>query len=51
VQLAKAGYAVTGVDISSGMLREARAEAGRAGVAVGLVRDVAATLALRRPPA
>lgn len=48
VELAKAGYAVTGIDISEGMLREARAAAARAGVEVELVRADATTFDLGR---
>jgi SAM-dependent methyltransferase len=48
VELARAGYAVTGVDISSGMLREARLAAERAGVGLELVQADATTFDLGR---
>lgn len=48
VELARAGYHVTGVDISSGMLREARAAAERAGVELELVQDDATSFDLGR---
>jgi SAM-dependent methyltransferase len=48
VELAKAGYQVTGVDISGGMLREARAAAERAGVELELVQDDATSFDLGR---
>lgn len=48
VELAKAGYAVTGVDISSGMLSEARLAAERAGVELELVQADATTFDLGR---
>lgn len=48
VELAKAGYSVTGIDISEGMLREARAAAARVGVEVELVRADATAFDLGR---
>jgi cyclopropane fatty-acyl-phospholipid synthase-like methyltransferase len=48
VELARAGLAVTGLDISEGMLREARAAAAASGVEVELVRADATTFALGR---
>jgi SAM-dependent methyltransferase len=48
VELARAGYAVTGIDLSSGMLREARAAAERAGVELELVQADATSFDLGR---
>jgi SAM-dependent methyltransferase len=48
VELAKAGFAVTGVDLSSGMLREARAAAERVGVQLELVQADATSFDLGR---
>ena len=46
--MARAGYAVTGIDISAGMLREARAAAERAGVELELVEADATSFDLGR---
>ena len=46
--MARAGYAVTGIDISAGMLREARAAADRAGVELELVEADATSFDLGR---
>ena len=46
VELARRGYAVTGVDISSGMLAEARKHAEEAGVALTFVQANAARMRL-----
>lgn len=46
VELAKRGFAVTGLDLSSGMLAQAAEAAGKAGVAVNWVRADAARFAL-----
>ncbi|MBN2099950.1 MAG: class I SAM-dependent methyltransferase [Dehalococcoidia bacterium] len=48
VELARRGYTVTGVDISSGMLAEARKRAEEAGVSVTLVHANAARMQLGR---
>ena len=48
MELARAGYAVTGIDLSSGMLREARAAAERAGVELELVQADATSFDLGR---
>ena len=48
VQLARAGYAVTGLDISAGMLHEARAAADHAGVHLELVEADAVSFDLGR---
>jgi SAM-dependent methyltransferase len=48
VELAKAGYPVTGLDISAGMLREAQAAADRAGVDLELVQADATSFDLGR---
>jgi SAM-dependent methyltransferase len=48
VELARRGYKVTGVDISSGMLAEARKHADDAGVAVTFVHANAARMRLGR---
>ena len=48
VELARAGYAVTGIDLSGGMLREARAAAEQAGVDLELVRADATSFDLGR---
>ena len=48
VELARAGYAVTGIDLSSGMLREAGAAAERAGVELELVQADATSFDLGR---
>lgn len=46
VELAKRGYAVTGLDLSSGMLAQAAEAAGKAGVKVDWVRADAARFSL-----
>jgi SAM-dependent methyltransferase len=48
VELAGAGYAVTGIDISGGMLREAAVAAERAGVEVELIQADATSFDLGR---
>jgi SAM-dependent methyltransferase len=48
VELARAGYAVTGIDLSGGMLREARATAERDGVELELVQADATSFDLGR---
>jgi SAM-dependent methyltransferase len=48
VELAKAGYSVTGLDISAGMLREAQAAADSAGVELELVQADATSFILGR---
>ncbi len=48
MELARAGLAVTGLDISAGMLREARAAADAAGAQLELVRGDATTFDLGR---
>jgi SAM-dependent methyltransferase len=48
IELAKAGFAVTGIDLSNGMLREARAAAERAGVELELVQADATSFDLGR---
>ena len=48
VELAGAGFAVTGIDLSSGMLREARAAAKKVGVELELVQADATSFDLGR---
>ena len=49
VALAKRGFRVTGVDISSGMLAEARRAAQEAGVSLDLVHEDATKMSFERP--
>lgn len=48
IELARRGFAVTGVDLSEGMLAEARRTAGQAGLEVTLVHANAARMRLGR---